>query len=436
MSSAFRIACSGCGAEADPSDPYPFRCPNWGTDQADHVMVRELALDRVQWPRSDDDNPFVRYRDLLHWSHLGELDFVVMARTLNDAVAGVDGDGFRVTPFEPAEKLAVKLGFTDRGGVWVKDETGNVSGSHKGRHLMGLLLHLEAVERLGLTDASSRPPLAIASCGNAALAAAVVAKAGGRELRVFVPVEADPVVVARLEDLGARIEVCERRPGEAGDPTYLRLLEALADGALPFTCQGNLNGLAIEGGQTLAYEIADGLGGERLDHIVVQVGGGALASAVIEGLHEARALGAIASMPAIHTVQTEGAHPLERAFSRVEAVLTRDGDLDAAMREAAAHRSAYMWPWEDEPKSIATGILDDETYDWRAVVRGMLATGGRPVVVDEETLTEANDMAVDTTEIPVDPTGSSGLAGLMALRAEGVIGDDDRVAVLFTGVRR
>jgi threonine synthase len=359
-----------------------------------------------------------------------------MARTLNDAVAGVDGDGFRVTPFEPAEKLAVKLGFTDRGGVWVKDETGNVSGSHKGRHLMGLLLHLEAVERLGLTDASSRPPLAIASCGNAALAAAVVAKAGGRELRVFVPVEADPVVVARLEDLGARIEVCERRPGEAGDPTYLRLLEALADGALPFTCQGNLNGLAIEGGQTLAYEIADGLGGERLDHIVVQVGGGALASAVIEGLHEARALGAIASMPAIHTVQTEGAHPLERAFSRVEAVLTRDGDLDAAMREAAAHRSAYMWPWEDEPKSIATGILDDETYDWRAVVRGMLATGGRPVVVDEETLTEANDMAVDTTEIPVDPTGSSGLAGLLALRAEGVIGDDDRVAVLFTGVRR
>ena len=95
-----------------------------------------------------------------------------------------------------------------------------------------------------------------------------------------------------------------------------------------------------------------------------------------------------------------------------------------------------MWPWEDEPKSIAHGILDDETYDWRAVVEGMLATGGRPVVVDEETLARANEMAMDATGIPVDHTGSSGLAGLIALRAEGAIGDHDRVAVLFTGVRR
>jgi threonine synthase len=253
---------------------------------------------------------------------------------------------------------------------------------------------------------------------------------------VFVPVDADPVVVARLEDLDAKIEVCERRPGESGDPTYLRLLDALDGGALPFTCQGNLNGLAIEGGQTLAYEIADQMAGEPLDHVVVQVGGGALASAVIQGFNEAHALGAMLSIPRIHTVQTEGAHPLERAFHRVEALVVRKSDLERAMKEATAHRAAYMWPWEEEPKSIATGILDDETYDWRAVVRGMLATGGRPVVVDEETLTKANDLATAATGIPVDPTGSSGLAGLLALRAKGVIGDDDRVAVLFTGVRR
>jgi threonine synthase len=432
----FRVACSGCGAEADPNDPYPFRCPNSGTDEADHVMVRELELDRVGWPRSDEANPFVRYGDLMHWSYLGAIDVAEMARTLDEAVAEVDGHGFRVTPYQPAEELAGKLGFADGGGVWVKDETDNVSGSHKGRHLMGLLFHLEAVERLGLTDTASRPPLAIASCGNAALAAAVVAKAGRRELRVFVPVDADPVVVARLEDLDAKIEVCERRPGESGDPTYLRLLDALDGGALPFTCQGNLNGLAIEGGQTLAYEIADQMAGEPLDHVVVQVGGGALASAVIQGFNEAHALGAMPSIPRIHTVQTEGAHPLERAFHRVEALVVRKSDLERAMKEATAHRAAYMWPWEEEPKSIATGILDDETYDWRAVVRGMLATGGRPVVVDEETLTKANDLATAATGIPVDPTGSSGLAGLLALRAKGVIGDDDRVAVLFTGVRR
>ena len=49
-----------------------------------------------------------------------------------------------------------------------------------------------------------------------------------------------------------------------------------------------------------------------------------------------------------------------------------------------------MWPWEDEPRSIAHGILDDETYDWLAVVEGLLRSGGGALVVDEETLQRAN----------------------------------------------
>ena len=38
------------------------------------------------------------------------------------------------------------------GGVWVKDETGNVSGSHKARHLFDVLLQLEVAERLSWAD--------------------------------------------------------------------------------------------------------------------------------------------------------------------------------------------------------------------------------------------------------------------------------------------
>jgi threonine synthase len=106
------------------------------------------------------------------------------------------------------------------------------------------------------------------------------------------------------------------------------------------------------------------------------------------------------------------------------------------MADAAARRSAFMWPWEDEPKSVASGILDDETYDWRAVVEGMLMTGGQPLVVSEDLLLEANSLAVAKTGIRVDPTGSSGLAGLLALRRSSVIGDHDRAAVLFTGIQR
>ncbi len=95
-----------------------------------------------------------------------------------------------------------------------------------------------------------------------------------------------------------------------------------------------------------------------------------------------------------------------------------------------------MWPWEKEPHSIAHGILDDETYDWLAVVEGMLSTGGAPVVASEELLAHANRLALETTGIDVDPTGSAGLAGLVALREAGAIDGDERVAVLFTGVNR
>jgi threonine synthase len=95
-----------------------------------------------------------------------------------------------------------------------------------------------------------------------------------------------------------------------------------------------------------------------------------------------------------------------------------------------------MWPWEEEPRSVAHGILDDETYDWLAVVRGMIMTGGYPVVVDEEILERANELGRVSTGIDADHTGTAGLAGLMDLRDRGEVASNERVAVLFTGVRR
>lgn len=443
-----RLVCGGCGAAPDPAEPYPFRCPNTGVGDVDHVLVRLLDLERVEFPArpAGAASPFVHYRGLLHSHHrataggMRDEDVLEVVTRLDDAVARVAGAGFRTTPFGRSEVLSDRLGFTARGGVWVKDETGNVSGSHKGRHLMGVLLHLEVAERLGLADPGDRPDLAIASCGNAALAAAVLARAAGRRLRVFVPVDADPVVLEDLRDLGAEVVTCVRTPESDGDPAYLALREALAAGALPFTCQGNENGLVIEGGETLAYETVSDLRAEALvlDHLVVQVGGGALASACAQGLDEAVALGALPRGPRVHTVQTTGGHPLERAYQRVRAglpVSPSAAEIHEALRRAARHRSKFMWPWEGEPKSIAHGILDDETYDWRAVVGGMLTTGGTPLVVAEERLARAHELG-HAAGFPVDPTGSSGLAGLLDLVAAGDVVPDDRVGVLFTGVDR
>ncbi|HET7514548.1 MAG TPA: pyridoxal-phosphate dependent enzyme [Gaiella sp.] len=430
-----RLVCAGCGASPDPRDPAPFRCPNADRrDDVDHVLRRELDLAAVRFSDDGDPNPFVRYRELLHAYHLAragglsDRGFCGLVRRLDDAVAAVDGRGFRVTPFARSAGLSDALELGEPGGVWVKDETGNVSGSHKARHLFGVLLQLEVAERIGLADPARRPELAVASCGNAALAAAVLAAAGERALRVFVPVDADPAVLGRLEELGARIEICPR-DGEPGDPAYRALLHALDSGVVPFTCQGNLNGLAVEGGETLGWELVSS--GVPLDRVVVQVGGGALASACTQAFRVGVALGATQAVPRLDTVQTAAAWPLRRAFDEMTL-----GDHARAVRFASHHRSAFMWPWESEARSVAHGILDDETYDWLAVVEGMLVTGGRPLVVDEETLVRANALAREATGIAVDPTGSAGLAGLLALRAEGRFAEGERIAVLFTGVVR
>jgi threonine synthase len=479
VSIASRLVCSGCGFEVAGIEPSPFRCPQAREgDNTDHVLRRALspaALGPANEIREifngPPTNPFLQYRRLLHSHAVGitqgmdDLAYCVLAEELDAAVARVDGKGFQRTPFFAADSLAVSLGI-DIDHLWIKNETGNVTGSHKGRHLMGLMLWMEMARRVlpGAPDPARQ--LAIASCGNAALAAAVVARAANRALDVFVPPWADPAVVERLQALHAKLVSCPRDDSTPGDPCFLRFREAIEGGALPFTCQGTENGLVIEGGKTLVWEmISDLLAQDRqIDHLFIQVGGGALGSACMEGFEDARDLGVIERLPSFHTVQTQSASPLHRAWDTLmDKVLLRhqtetgqaapllSGDAERALfardeispalvrnelQKAAANRSEFMWPWEEEPRSIATGILDDETYDWLALVEGMLMTGGIPLVVSEETLAEAHRLAKHDTEIAAEPTGTAGLAGVLELREQEILPADETVAVLFTGVER
>jgi len=434
---ASTLVCAGCEWVAPTPEEvrYPFRCKRAGRGDADHVVTRKLDAFRVEAMRGDDPNPFICHRELLHSWHAarrrGQTDdaYVELVRRLDTAIAAVDGRGFRTTPFGRSEALSARLGFDAAGGVWVKDETGNVAGSHKARHLMGILLYLNVVER------REQPPLAIASCGNAALAAAVLARAAERPLRVFVPTDAEPAVLERLRVLGASIATCPRTPEVPGDPCVHAFHGALGEGALPFCCQGNENGLTIEGGELLAHEIIGQLGGGVLDHVVIQVGGGALASAVIQAFRFAHRAGLTSQLPRFHAVQTRGASPLKRAWDVIQERLRTEGEIHVIER-ATKHRSEFMWPWEETPHSVASGILDDETYDWLAVVKGLLASRGSALVVDEESLREANALARETTGISVCHTGSAGLAGLMQLRRDGVVKPGERAAVIFSGVLR
>ena len=385
----------------------------------------------ARWPSGDetDPNPFVRFRHLL-WSHrhaietgMDDRGFVDLVHRLDDSVASVAGGGFRHTPLLHLGDLGTGMGHL--GGLFGKDETGNVSGSHKARHLFGLALHL-AVDGVP-TDT----PLAIASCGNAALGAAVVARATGRPLAVHVPTWADPGILDRLADLGADVRVCERRKGGTGDPCVLRFRELVTDGAIPFGCQGTENLMTIDGGRTLGFELASDLAdrGAAADHLLIQVGGGALASSTVQALTDAVDLGVLDVRPALHAVQVEGCAPLARAFDMAS---RSDDPLDAVVDSEPGR---YMWPWE-EPASLATGILDDVVYDWQPIVWAMLDDRSGPIVATEAEIAEAHRLVHAHTQVDADPTGTAGVAGLLAARRDGLIGPDETVVVLLTGAER
>lgn len=383
----------------------------------------------AEWPRSAEPNPFVRYRRML-WSWHRAMDAGWTDEDFVDTVASIDrsialrGHGFVDTPTAWNAALAGP-GATHT--VLAKDETGNVSGSHKARHLMGQLLHL-AVDA---TEDDQR--LAISSCGNAALGAATVARAANRPIDVFIPTWADPTIVSELDSLDADIHVCERRSAEVGDPCMLRFLEAVDAGAVPFGVQATQNLWTLDGGRTIGWELADQIGevgGEVPDHLLVQVGGGALLISTTLGLLDGVAHSKLDSMPKVWAVQAEGCAPFDRAWRAV----SDTGSVEQTIADAAASAAELMAPWND-PQSAATGILDDITYDWLGVLRALLVSGGGSVVASEDDILEAN-IRTTSAGFDADPTGSAGYAGLLAAVSQGVVDADDSAAVLITGIRR
>ncbi len=395
--------CATCGATLALDTLHPFRCPSARPGDSHHVLHPVIAGPDPEL--IDDANPFVRYGRSLAWWGFARAHGMTEERCV--ALTREVASGLVVTPTRPNALVAERTG----ADVWIKDETGQLGGSHKARHLVTILLHLRAAEELGLTH--GRPPLAIASCGNAAIAASTLARAAGWPIRVFVPMIDGGPVIDTLTALGAEINRCERRPGVPGDPAVLRFREAVAEGALPFSVQGPENGLCLDGGRTIGWELRDQLGGPA--RVLIQVGGGAFAACMGWGLGPQFQL---------DTVQTEGGAPLSRAWQR--AGDTPTDELGRRWRE-------FMTPWAD-PQSLADGILDDETYDWQADVAVMRASGGRPIVVAEHLVEQAWALARQTG-IDVSPTGSAALAALLP-GAEPGVRPGERVALVFSGLNR
>ena len=484
------LYCPAYGRSYDPQDGL-FGCPD-ADSHREHILNKKwtAAFDRQgaksailgKWKEGVTDS-FVLSHELSAVGHmLGAERYLQLLNILQGQLRQIEGKSFQVTPLIQAPALADAIALTGR--LWIKDETGNITGSHKGRHLMGSLLYLEGLRIL--KNETSKRILAIYSCGNAALAASAVAKAGGYELHAFVPESVEKPVVRMLDDRGAVVEMISRGDVGGGDPCYLAFSRAIDEKKwVPFSCSGNDNWSNIDGGETLGAEMAMQLTDHQAEvsSVVIQVGGGALARAISQAWAFLDHIGICKHGPRIHVCQARGNYPFVRAYYLTLNKIARHNNLvfdltydrngnpkteldkmycfadvgrqqiatvadfacqhfqtaavQTPLKEIVREPIQIMWPWDGYlPASLAHGILDDQTYDWYYLLRRIIKSGGQAVVAEEETIRKAHHLAHEHTPVNVSATGCAGLAGLLKLIKTGAISPAENVGLFFTGIER
>ncbi len=481
------LKCSGCNkAEYFAEKKVVNSCKHRGEGDCNHILEYDPlnANNSIDIKFDEKVSPYIIFKDFFYSYKIAQtigVNFDDVVLEINKKLNLIDEPEFKVTPI----KIIKNYGEGD-GKLIIKNETINVSGSHKARHIMGNVLYFEVLRHAGVLK--EKPSLAIYSCGNAALGAAAVAKAAGYKLSVFIPVGVNQNIIRRLKFHGSSIIECPRVHGETGDPCYNRFQEALKNGAVPCSCSGPDNWSNIEGGQTLALELVSQIREKnlKLNSLTVQVGGGALASAAFKSIQEYYELNKIDNYPKLFAVQTEGGYPLLRAFLLLQREIARKNNLrytldfvkktdiesttienkkliafyneamdqimavsnfikhnyssdlvQSVLKNASEYvMSKFMWCWESEPHSVAHGILDDITFDWFRIITGVFMSGGLVVTVSENELKIANSEAKNISKIKVDHTGSSGFAGFLKLLKIGALSTAENNVVIFTGVER
>lgn len=302
------------------------------------------------------------------------------------------GTGF--TPLLKAERLGERLGLRN---LFVKNDTANPTWSFKDR-----------VVSVAITKALEFEfeTVACASTGN--LGNAVAAHAAKTGLRCFIFIPAD------LE-LGKIIGSLVYNPTlVAVKGNYDEVNRLCAE--IAFTIGWgfvniNLRPYYAEGSKTLGFEVAEQLGWQAPDHIIVPMASGSLLTKVWKALKELKLLRLIDEVQTkVHGAQPEGCSPIVRAFKE-NAEFVRPIKPDTLV------------------KSLAIGNPADGIY----AIQAMRESGGVAEAVSDDETVEGIKLLAETEGIFTEMAGGVTIGVLKKLVEQGVIGSDETVVALITG---
>lgn len=381
MANILKLRCSICEREYAPGE-VEYTCPVCGQVGTLDVLYDYPALrqtvDRDYYSFLHDPSMW-RYRALLPI----EPEAVVSPLTVG------------MTPLYHSPRLARALGLRE---AWVKDDGRNPTGSLKDR--ASALVVARAM-------AAQVEIVSTASTGNAAAALAGVGASVGMKIVIFVPATAPEAKIAQLLVYGATVLLVEDSYDVAFDLCF-DICEVEG-----WYCRNTgINPFTVEGKKTAAFEIAEQMGWDVPDVVVVSVGDGNIIAGVHKGFRDLYELGWIKRIPRLIGVQAEGSSPLVRAWE--------SGISAADMQPAEATTIA---------DSISAGVPRDRAKALRAVRQ----TGGAFVAVSDEAIIESIPAVARLTGVFAEPAAAAVYAGTQRAVSLGYIQPDERTALLLTG---
>jgi threonine synthase len=303
------------------------------------------------------------------------------------------GAGF--TPLVKADRLAAKLGL---GELYLKDDTRNPTGSFKDRVVS---VALTKARELGFRVA------ACASTGNLANSVAAHAARLGMESVVLIPQDLETVKVLTTAVFGGRLlridgnyddvnRLCGELAGEYPDWAFVNV---------------NLRPYYAEGSKTLGFEVAEQLGWQLPDHVVVPIASGSQLTKIGKGFSQLVDTGLVEPHAVrISGAQAEGCSPVASAFA------SGSDDIRPVQPSTIA-------------KSLAIGNPADGFYALDLVRR----SGGAIGSVNDDEIVEGIRLLARTEGIFAETAGGVTIATLAKLAREGTIRPDERVVAYVTG---
>ncbi|MBX3185614.1 MAG: threonine synthase [Labilithrix sp.] len=313
----------------------------------------------------------------------------------DDAIV-TTGEG--MTPLYPARRLASELGF---GELLVKQCGTTHTGSFKD---LGMTVLVSVVKHAQSVGALAVRAIACASTGDTSAALAAYGAAAGLPVVVLLP--RGMVSVAQLvQPLAHGAKVLALETDFDG---CMAIVRELAARGLVYLAN-SMNPLRIEGQKTVALEIAQQLGWEVPDWVVIPSGNLGNSAALYAGFSMAKELGVVSRLPRLCVAQAANANPMYRAF---------------------VAKADEVAPVAAKP-TLASAIRIGNPVSAPRAMAALRAMNG---VVEEATESELADACAraDRTGLYACPHTGVALACARKLRERGVITKDERVVVVST----